>query len=139
MDLSKILSISGKPGLYQVISQAKNAVIVESVTDKRRFPAFGNEKMSSLEEISIFTKEEDIPLREVLKRMHIKLEGKEAIDPKSDDNVLHDYFLGVVPEYDRDRVYASDIRKIVFWYNLLVTNQLLDFSEDEEKPEEPEK
>jgi len=135
MDLTKILSISGKPGLFKVISQAKNAVIVESLTDQKRFPAFGNEKMSSLEEISVFTTGEDLPLKDVLKQMFEKLQQKEAIDPKSTDKKLSEFFYEMVPSYDPGRVYVSDIRKIVNWYNLLLTHNLLEFPE-EEKPKE---
>jgi len=133
MDLSKILSISGRPGLYKVVSQAKNAVIVESLSDQRRIPAFGNEKMSSLEEITIFSTGEDIPLKDVFKQLHEKLANKETIDPKSDPAVLRDFFLEMIPEYDPERVYPSDIRKILAWYNLLLANDLLDFSEPEEE------
>jgi len=132
MDLSKILSISGKPGLYQVVSQAKNAVIVESLPDKKRFPAFGNEKISSLEEISIYTTGEDLPLKELLKTLFGKLEGKPAPDPKSDPAKLKDFFLEAVPEYDQERVYLSDIKKILNWYNILLENDLLDFTTEEE-------
>ena len=138
MDLSKILSISGRPGLYKVVSQAKNAVIVESVIDKKRFPAFAHERMSSLEEISIFTTGEDRPLKDVLKAFHEKLGGKEAVDPKAGDAPLMKQFGEIVPDYDPDRVYISDIRKMVSWYNLLLANDLLDFTEEPEaeKPAE---
>lgn len=137
MDLSKILSISGRSGLFQVISQLKNAVLVESLLDKKRFPAFAHEKISSLEEIAIFTATEDKPLKDVLKVIYEKLEGKPALDPKSDNKLLMSFFLEVVPDYDPNRVYISDIRKIISWYNLLNEHHLLDFSEkEEEKPEE---
>ena len=135
MDLSKILSISGRSGLFQVVSQAKNAVIVESLTDKKRFPAFGHERMSSLEEISIFTTGEDRPLREVLKAFYDKYEGKPAIDAKSDNAALKKAFEEAVPDYDSERVYISDIKKMIAWYNQLAENNLLDFSEEEEKKE----
>ena len=138
MDLSKILSISGKSGLFKVVSQSKNAVIVESLVDKKRFPAFGHERMSSLEEISIFTTGDDRPLKEVMKAFFDKLEGKPAPDPKSADKDLVKTFGEIVPDYDTDRVYVSDIRKIFAWYNLLLSNDLLDFTEEtsEEKKEE---
>ena len=141
MDLSKILSISGRSGLFKVISQSKNAVIVESIVDKKRFPAFGHERMSSLEEISIFTTGEDRPLKEVLKAFHEKLEAKPAADPKTGDPELLKQFGEIVPDYDPDRVYVSDIRKIFSWYNLLLSNDILDFSEEEKSPgeKEPEK
>jgi hypothetical protein len=137
MDLSKILSISGRSGLFKVVSQLKNAVLVESLLDKKRFPAFAHEKISSLEEIAVFTATEDKPLKDVLKVIYEKLEGKPALDPKSDNKLLTAFFLEVVPDYDSNRVYISDIRKIISWYNLLIENQLLDFTEEEEeKPEE---
>jgi hypothetical protein len=137
MDLSKILSISGRSGLYQVVSQLKNAVLVESLLDKKRFPAFAHEKISSLEEIAIFTATEDKSLKDVFKVIFEKLEGKPALDPKSDNKLVTAFFLEVVPDYDPNRVYISDIRKIISWYNLLIEHQLLDFTEkEEEKPEE---
>ena len=129
MDLSKILSIAGKNGLFKVVSQAKNAVIVESLNDGKRFPAFGHEKMSSLEEISVFTTGEDMALKEVFKAFYEKSEGKPAIDHKSDNNTLKKFFLEMVPEFDQDRVYVSDIRKMVSWYNTLLEKELLDFTE----------
>ena len=136
MDLSKILSISGKPGLFTVVSQLKNAVLVESIIDKKRFPAFSHEKISSLQEISIFTTGEDKPLKDLLKTLFEKLEGKPALDGKSDNKTLASFFLEIVPDYDKERVYISDIKKIINWYNLLVENNLLDFSEKEEEKEE---
>jgi len=144
MDLTKILSISGRPGLYKVISQAKQAVIVESLTDQKRFPAFGHEKISSLEEISIFTTGEDRPLKEVLKTIYEKLNAQPAIDARSDNKALVAAFQELVPDYDPQRVYVSDIRKMITWYNLLLQHNLLDFSDpepimastEENKPEE---
>ncbi|MCX6241207.1 MAG: DUF5606 domain-containing protein [Bacteroidetes bacterium] len=137
MDLTKIVSISGKSGLFKVVSQGKNAVIVESLSDQKRFPAFGHEKMSSLAEISVFTTGEDRPLKDVLKAFHEKLEGKPAVDSKSDNNSLLKFFGEMIPDFDKERVYVSDIRKIVNWYNMLFEQNLLDFTEPEEekKPE----
>jgi hypothetical protein len=136
MDLSKILSISGRPGLYQIVSQLKNAVLVESLLDKKRFPAFAHEKISSLEEISVFTPTEDKPLKDVLKAIYDKQEGKPALDPKSGDKMLQAFFLEVVPDYDSNRVYISDIRKIISWYNILTEHKILDFTEKEEEKSE---
>jgi hypothetical protein len=133
MDLSKILSISGRSGLFRVVSQLKNAVLVESLSDKKRFPAFAHDKISSMEEISVFTLGDDLPLKEVLKTIFEKQEGKPVLDAKSDDKKLKELFLQMVPDYDQSRVYVSDIRKIVAWYNILLENNLLDFTE---KPEE---
>lgn len=131
MDLSKILSIAGKNGLFKVVSQGKNTVIVESLIDQKRFPAFGHEKISSLEEISVFTTGEDISLKEVFKAFHTKLEGKSAPDPKSDNQALKTFFGEMIPDYDKERVYASDIRKMLQWYNILLMHDMLDFKEEE--------
>jgi len=139
MDLSKILSISGKSGLFQVVSQLKNAVLVESLLDKKRFPAFAHEKISSLEEIAVFTATEDKPLKDILKSIFDKLEGKPALDAKSNNKLIQAFFLEVVPDYDSERVYISDIRKIITWYNLLLEHQLLDFTEKEEEKSEEKK
>ena len=131
MDLSKILSISGRSGLFKVVSQSKNAVIVESLTDQKRFPAFSHERMSTLEEISVYTTGEDRPLKDILKAFFEKLEGKPAADPKSGDAAVLKQFSEFVPDYDPDRVYISDIRKMVSWYNLLLENSLLDFTDEQ--------
>jgi hypothetical protein len=135
MDLSKILSIAGKNGLFKVVSQGKNAVIVESLNDNKRFPAFAHEKMSSLEEISVFTTGEDMPLKDIFKAFHQKLEGKPAIDHKSDNNTLKKFFLEMVPDFDQERVYVSDIKKMVSWYNTLLSQELIDFTEEIKEPE----
>lgn len=119
MNLKDILSITGKPGLYKTVAQAKNGVIVESISDGKRFQVFANDKISSLEEISIFTDGDDLPLKVVLKRMHDQENGAADSNPKSDDKAMRAYFAGIVPEYDKERVYVSHIRKILVWYNLL--------------------
>jgi hypothetical protein len=137
MDLSKILSITGKPGLYLILSQTKSGALVESLLDKKRFPVFINEKISTLSEISIFTIEEDISLKEVLHSIYKKENGGKCIDSKSDNNVLKNYMLEVLPNYDQDRVYVSDMKKLFSWYNLLQSVNMLDFSE-ETKPENDE-
>ena len=133
MDLSEILSITGKPGLYKMIAKSKNGLIVESLIDGKRISAFSHEKISSLEEISIFTETEDIPIKDVLKKIFEKTEGKEAIDSKSPNSKLKDFFEDIVPDYDKDRVYVSDIKKVLKWYNLLLQKELLDFTEVDKK------
>ncbi len=132
MDLSKILAITGKPGLYLVISQTKSGALVESIIDKKRIPVFAAEKMSSLSDISIFTTEEDLPLNTVLKAIYEKEKGGKCIDSKSDNNALKKYMEEVLPSYDKDRVYVSDLKKLFSWYNLLQQENLLDFSEETE-------
>jgi hypothetical protein len=131
MDLSKILAISGKPGLFNSIAQTKTGVVVESLIDGKRFPAFAHERISSLAEISVFTIEDDMPLKDVFKKIYEKYEGSQAIDHKAGGAELKAFMLEIIPDYDQDRVYTSDIKKIVMWYNLLVEKEMLDFSEDE--------
>ncbi len=138
MDLSKILSISGKPGLYKMVAQSKNGAIVESLSDKKRFPAFATDRVSSLEEISIFTNDEDMSLKDVLKAIYKKQNGEKAIDHKADPKELKEFFENAIPDYDHDRVYISDIKKVINWYNLLHEYEMLDFSE-EEKEEDVDK
>jgi len=133
MDLSKILSITGKPGLYKVATQAKNGIIVESLVDGKKFTAFSNERMSSLEEISIFSQTEDIPLKDVFKSFSDKYEGKASISHKSDNDTLKKVFEEVVPNYDSERVYISDIKKVIQWYNLLAEKEMLNFDEETEE------
>lgn len=138
MDLKEIMAISGKPGLYKLLSQTKTGMLVESMADKRRFPVFAHEKVSSLEEISIFTETDDIPLKEVLKKIHEYLQGKPVPGHKSEPEELKAFFGEAVPEYDRERVYVSDIRKVVQWYQVLHEMDLLDFTEEEKDEESPD-
>lgn len=137
MKLSEILSISGKSGLYVLVSRSKSGVIVESISDKKRFPAFATDRISSLEEISMFTYEKDVPLKDVLKSIFDKENGGKAIDPKSDAKLLKEYMEAILPEFDRDRVYVSDMKKLFTWYNLLQENNMIDFSATEEVEETP--
>lgn len=137
MNLKDILSITGKPGLFKTVAQAKNGVIVESISDGKRFQVFANDKISSLEEISIFTNADDLPLKEVIKRIYDKENGAVAVDPKSDDKAMREYFASVVPEYDQERVYVSHIRKILAWYNLLNSHQLIVWDDEPAETGEP--
>jgi len=131
MDLKDFLSISGKPGLYKNVGPSKNGVIVESIPDGKRITAFAHERISSLAEISIFTTGEDIPLVDVFKKTYEIYEGKKSIEANAGASELTAFMEKVLPEYDRERVYNSDIKKVVAWYNLLVSNNLLDFAENE--------
>jgi len=135
MDLKEIMAIAGKPGLYKMVAQAKNGLIVESIIDQKRLQAFSHDKISSLEEISIFTESDDRPLKEVLKTFFEKLEGKAAPDFKNDNIKLKAFFAEMLPDYDKERVYVSHMAKIVNWYNLLLEQNLLDFTESEEPTE----
>lgn len=143
MDLSKIMAISGKPGLYKMLSQAKTGLIVESLADGKRFPVFSHERVSSLEEISIFsTGEEDLPLKDVFKKLFDKLDGQPGPDAKNKEAEVKQLFSEAIPEYDAERVYVSDMKKTVSWYNMLLEKEMLDFTEEghekEEQPGEPE-
>jgi hypothetical protein len=131
MNLKGIIAISGRPGLFKVVAQGKNNVIVESMIDKKRFPAYASEKISSLEDISIFTYDEDVKLTEVLKSIYAKNEGKEGISHKEDLKVLEKELKKYLPNYDQERVYPSDIRKVFQWYNLLQKADLLKPAETE--------
>ncbi|MDZ7741797.1 MAG: DUF5606 domain-containing protein [Bacteroidota bacterium] len=136
MDLKEILAIAGKPGLFKMVGQTKNGVVVDSLVDGKRFTAFAHERISSLEEISIYTETEDLPLKDIFKKIYDKLEGKAAIDPRSSTQDLKDFFLEAVPDYDEERVYPSDIKKVVRWYNLLHDNDMLHFEEEEDEEKE---
>jgi len=137
MDLKEILAISGKPGLYELISQTKNGVVVEALDEsKKRFSVFSHGNISSLEEISIFTEDEDIALKDIFRKMFEKHEGGPSISAKSSSKELTTYFEEIIPEYDKDRVYVSHIKKVISWYNILQNCQLLDFSDSEENNEE---
>lgn len=136
MDLKDILAISGHPGLYKFISQGRSAMIVENLEDKKRMSAFASSKISSLEDIAVFTDDEDIPMADVLKLIYEKEKGKPAIDHKSPSEDLKKYFEEVLPEYDRNRVYVSDIKKIVLWYNLLLKLDMVRFDEEDQKEED---
>ncbi len=137
MEFSKIISIAGKPGLFQAVSQTKTGFIVESLTDKKRFPIPSTNNVSLLENIAIYTYEEEIPLLTVFKSMSEKAEGKEAISHKESGNKLTAYFSEVLPDYDEERVYTSNIKKVIQWYNLLIKAGL-DFSAIEEAEENTE-
>ena len=140
MDLKDFFAISGKPGLYKFISQGRNSVmIVENLEDKKRTTAFTTAKISSLEDIAIFTDAEDIALKDVFKAIYDKENGTASIDHKSSGKVLEEYFHEIVPAYDRKRVYASDVKKVILWYNILQKHKLLDFSEDKDKKDGKDK
>lgn len=139
--LKTILSIAGKPGLYKLVSQGKNMLIVESLVDGRRIPAYGNDKIVSLGDIAMFTDEEDVPLQQIFKNMLAKEQGTEvAMNAKKASSAdLAAYLQEVLPNFDRDRVHPNDIRKLISWYNILVKSGNTDFEEkaSEEATETP--
>ncbi len=134
MEFEKIIAVSGKPGLFQIISQSKNAVIAESLLDNKRVAINATQNISLLANIAIYSYEGDVKLLQIFKSIYEKEEGKEAISHKASNKELTNYFLEVLPEYDEDRVYASNIKKVIQWYNLLVKVGL-DFSTIEEQDE----
>lgn len=135
MEFSKVIAVTGKPGLFQVVSQSKSAIIVASLTDNKRIAINASQNVSLLENIAIYTYEEDIPLLKVFKAMFEKTEGKEAISHKESVKKLEAFFMEVLPEYDAERVYASNIKKVIQWFNLLVKSGM-DFSKIEATTEE---
>ena len=136
--LRKILTITGRPGLYKVIAQSNNKmIIVESLIDKKRTPSFANEKAVALADIAMFTNDDEKPLREVLEAVKQKENGQKAsVDPKASGAELFAWFEGILPDFDRDRVHPGDVKKLVQWYNLLIENGITDFSEQTEAVEE---
>lgn len=132
MDLSKILSITGKPGLFQLISKTKSSFIVESLLDKKRIPAFSHDGVSTLDNIAIFTAEEDLPIEKVFQAIFKKENGEKIPDILNNNNLIKKYFEEVLPDYDKERVYVSNMKKVLTWYNILVENNLIDLEEQAE-------
>ena len=132
MNIDGIIAVSGKPGLYKVIGQTKNGVIVTSLSDGKKMAMSSTSQMSALQDIAIYTYTEEIPLVDVLEKIRIKEEGKAAIGHKSSAAVLSDYFREVLEDYDEDRVYSSDIKKVISWYNTLQREGLAVESVEEE-------
>lgn len=129
MDLSNILSITGKGGLFKLISRAPNCFIVESLEDHHRFPAFSHDGVATLDNIAIFTEEAETSLQNVFQAI-FKKENGAKVEISKDNNVLKAYFAEVLPEYDRERVYVSNIKKVLSWYNILVDHNLVDLEEE---------
>jgi hypothetical protein len=125
MILKDILAISGEHGLFKFIAQGKNAIIIEHLETKKRSSAYGSAKVSSLEDIAIFTENEDVPLGKVFDLIYEKENGGPAVDSKADNNKLRTWFEGILPEYSKDKVYTSDIKKVALWYNILHNLNLL--------------
>ena len=132
MELKEILAISGQPGLFKFVAQSRNGFIVESLLDGRRMNASASSRISALAEISMFTEGEDIPLAEVFTKMYAYTEGKQGPATKEGDARLKEFFGVVIPDYDRERVHASDIKKAVAWFNLLVGAGFTEFTLPEE-------
>ncbi|MBU2997869.1 DUF5606 domain-containing protein [Cellulophaga baltica] len=136
MSLDKILSIGGKPGLFKLLTQTRAGFVAESLLDGKKITVSFKNNVSVLSEIAIYTLEEEVPLREVFLKIQEKEEGKKtAISHKDDKLKLEEYFFEVLPNYDEDRVYASDIKKVIQWYNMLHEQGITDFAPAEEATE----
>lgn len=130
--LRRILAIAGKPGLYKLISQGRGMLIVENISSHKRQPAYAHDRVSSLGDIAIYTVDEDVPLAQVLDSVYEKAEGKPVEIKGMEDNEVREFFKTVLPEFDDERVYTSDIRKLLSWYNLLIADGFTRFTEEKE-------
>jgi len=140
MGLTKTIAISGKPGLFNIVSQSKGGFVVQSLIDQKKFPVTNTHNVSVLNDIAIYTYEEEKPLREIFLAINTKEEGKAAINHKESNAKLIAYFSEILPDFDQERVYTSNIKKVIQWYNILVASEF-DFStlEETEKTEEAAK
>lgn len=137
--LKSILTIAGKPGLYKLLASGRNMLIVETIdATKKRIPVHATDKVVSLGDIAMFTDDEEVPLWQVLENVKAKAEGKAvALDPKTATNEeLAAFFGEVLPNYDRDRVYMTHVRKLIQWYNMLIANGITEFKPEEEEATE---
>lgn len=125
MNIESIISITGKPGLFKVISQIKNGLIVESLEDGKRMPVHGSDKVSALSDISIYTYDSDIPLSIIYDKIYKKTAGKAAVDHKASPDELRSFLKEIVEDFDQERVYHSDLKKLFQWFNLLLEKGLL--------------
>ena len=139
IQLKDILAISGKGGLFKFIAQARNGIVVESLEDQKRHVAAATARVSSLEDIAIFTMDEEVPLADIFYMITEKSEGKETLSHNAPVEELKSQFKELVPEYDEDRVYVSDIKKVFQWYNQLHQHELLEVIDKEEENEEDKK
>ncbi len=136
MSLEKILSIGGKPGLYRLVTQTRSGFVAESLADGKKITVSLQNNVNLLSEIAIYTLEEEIPLREVFQKILEKENGgKTSVGHKEPKIKLEEYFFEVLPNYDEDRVYGSDIKKIIQWYNILQEHNLTDFLQDDDAAE----
>lgn len=140
MDLNGILSIGGYPGLFKMVSQMKTGLVVESLLDGKRMPAYATQKILALEDISIYTDEDDVPLADVFELLFKKTAGKAGPNPKKASiKELSEFLASVLPNYDKDRVYNSDLKKLFQWFNLLTEKGILKEKEEEKKEAKPAK
>jgi hypothetical protein len=135
-ELEKIIAVSGKPGIYKIISAGKASIIAESLVEGKRIPVPPTQRVSTLSDISIFTEDDDMPLREVFLKMKGYYQGGEGPEPTNDPAVYRKEILNFLPNYDKERVYDSDLKKLFQWYRILASRDMLDFEESESEPNE---
>lgn len=139
MNLKEILAISGKPGLYRLVAQSKGGVIVEALTDGKRFPISAHNNVSALADIAIYTYEDEKPLQEIFKSIFEREEGKSCLSHKESKEAIYTYFGEIVEGFDDERVYISDMKKVLQWYNVLIEHNILNFDEVAEEEATSEK
>ena len=138
MDLKKILTVAGQPDLFEVVKNTNKGIIVESIITKKRTQVFAHQRVNTLEDIAVFTLDGEIPLKEVFLKFYKSLDNKQAISHKSEPNEIKSFFEEYFPEYDKDRVKFSDMKKMLKWYNMLLEHGYIDDKEEEEKKEQNE-
>ncbi len=136
--LTDILAISGQSGLFKLVSNTKNAIIVENIETKKRLPSYASSKVSSLKDISIYTDDNDLPLEELMLKIKETSQNQQVLSHKSSADELKTFFEEVIPNYDKDRVYVSDIKKVIQWYNILQKNDLINPKEEDKNSETKE-
>ena len=136
MDLTDIITISGKPGLYTIIGQTKSNVIVESIADGKRFPTFSSNRISALKDISIYTNDGEASLSDIYQKIYEKESGKECISHNEPTDKLYAYLEEILPDYDKDQVYTSDVKKLFQWYNLLHKADKLKLTDSDDKADD---
>src|SRR6185369_15847118 len=136
IDLTGIISISGQPGLFKIVAQSKNGIIVEGLADKKRVHVYSSTKVSSLSDVGMYTTCDDKPMEEIITAINDKEKGGPGPDAKADDKTIEAYFAGVVPDYDKERVYISNMRKLFNWYNILQATGNLKVKEEAKEGEE---
>lgn len=138
MSLDKVIAISGKPGIYSLKQQTRSGFVAESLIDNKRITVGIRHNVSVLSEIAIYTLSGEMPLREVLHKIKEKENGEPTINHKVSKDELEEFFFSLIPDYDEDRVYANDIKKVVQWYNILQKNDMLDFTTEKGATDEEE-
>lgn len=138
--LKDILSISGHSGLFKLVAQSSKSIIVESLETHQKMPVYFTSKVSALEDIAIYTDDEEIPLAQIFEKIYkMENKGQTSVSSKSSNDDIKDYFGDILPEYDKERVYVSDMKKVLNWYNILLSQNMLNFDEEKKEAKKAEK